>query len=108
MKTTSNKPDVKIFISCFLTSELRMHLNHSIGWKHASLTPDSLAKDAPYFQEVRFKGKDYFGFYINDNVYKIDDLDKLQSKIQLLLKQYCPDFKTENLEICIFSQVFVA
>ena len=104
---TANKEKIntKIFAACLITAEIRMHLNFSIDWKHASLSTSS---ESARFQEIRYHGKDFFGFYIDHKTYKINELDEIQSKVRNQLKTYCPKLETETLDICIFPQVFIA
>jgi hypothetical protein len=105
MPIAKNKISIRIFAACLITSEIRMHLNYSIEWKHSAF--DVLSASL-CFQEIRLHGKDYFGFYIEYKTYKISELDEIQNKIRDQLKAYCPKLDTETIDICIIPQVFVA
>lgn len=105
MATSSlNKITTRTFLGIFISSELRMHLNQSIAWKHAVITP--MQKKS--FKEVHCKGKDYIGFYLEKNMTTIQELESMQEELREQIKIYCPSLDVENQKICIFPQVFVA
>lgn len=92
----------KLFTGCLINSEIRMHLNSSIQWKHAVLSPGHEMK------EIHYQGKDYFGKYLVTSEIPMTDLANIQIGIKEQLKYYCPKLETDSLKICIFPQVFVA
>jgi hypothetical protein len=105
MTTTSlNKITTKTFLGIYISSEMRMHLNQSITWKHAVITP--LQKKS--FKEVHCQGKDYIGFYLEKNITTLQELTSAQEELKEQIKIYCPEIEVENQKICIFPQVFVA
>lgn len=101
---TLKSVSTRLFAGCFINSEIRMHLNQSIQWKHAILTPSA----DRILHEVHFHGKDYFGLYADCKKITIKDLTMIQQNIRQELKKYCPDLVVENIKICIFPQVFIA
>lgn len=98
-----NKISIKLFAGCDINSEIRMHLTHSIQWKHAALTS---SKEG--LQIACYKGKNYFGFYLEQKKLTLNELKEIQQTIRKELKIYCPDLEIENIKICIFPQVFIA
>ena len=100
-----SKISSKLFVGCQITSEVRMHLNQSIQWKHAGIISTN---SGVRLQQVHFHGKDYFGFYVADQMISLFALKELQQKIRQELKGYCPDLETETISVCVFPQVFVA
>lgn len=102
---TPNQLCTKIFIGCAISSEIRMHLNHSIEWKHAALISASTQEG---LQIVSSHGNDYLGFYSTQKHLTIKDLKETQETIIVQIKSYLPKLDTQNLKICIFPQVFVA
>lgn len=105
MTKTLNKISTRIFAGCSITSEIRMHLNYSIEWKHEALSSSTVSSR---FQEVRLHGKDYFGCYIEHKTYKTKELEEIQDIIRDQLKAFCPKLDTETIDIYIIPQVFVA
>lgn len=97
----SNKLESKLFLGCCLTSEMRMHLDKSIQWKHATIMAEGL-------QVVHYQGKDYLGLYLDAKKASLQELNALQKSIQVQLHMYCPKLETDHIEICIFPQVFLA
>lgn len=97
----STKIDSKLFIGCRISSEIRMHLNKSIQWKHATILAEGL-------KEVCYQDKEYLGFYLQSKKLTIKELGFFQQNIRQQLHIYCPALATEQLEIFIFPQVFLA
>lgn len=103
-KDNASKISTKLFAGCSINSEMRMHLNQSIQWKHATL----LSPSNRDLQEVHSQGKDFFGHYLESNKLTINELKTIQQYIITQLKIYCPTLETENIKICLFHQVFIA
>lgn len=103
--TETSKITTRLFAGCQITSEVRMHLNQSIQWKHAGIDAE-LGSDR--MQEVHYRDKDYFGFYYSGETIGCKDLNGLQHKIRGELKLYCPDLETDHCAVYIFPQFFVA
>lgn len=97
----SSKVTTRLFAGCCINSEIRMHLNQSIQWKHATILTEGL-------QETHYHSKDYLGLYLESKLLTTNDLNKIQQNIRDQLKIYCPSLETENITICIFPQVFIA
>lgn len=98
---TSDRLSTKLFAGFPLNSEIRMHLNQSIHWKHATLLTQGL-------QEIHYRGKEYLGHYLTTNKLTIKELELIQSSAKKQLNAYCPSLETENIVICIFPQVLIA
>lgn len=96
---------LKIFIGFAVTSELKMHLNHSIGWKHARMHALSTST---LFEEVHFHQKEFVGCYIENKPLTIEDLQLKANALRKELLEYCPSLDIFKSPICIFPQLFVA
>ena len=103
--TIENKISSKLFVGCQINSEVRMHLNQSIQWKHAGIISTN---SGVRLQQVHFHGKDYFGFYVADQKISTLDLKELQQRVRQELKGYCSDLETEILPVFVFPQIFIA
>lgn len=100
----TNSVTTRLFTGCHINSEIRMHLNQSIQWKHVILIPSSERN----LQEIHYRGKEYFGLYVESQKISLIDLTNIQQTIKDELKNYCPDFDPELIKVCIFPQVFIA
>ncbi|MBS4165906.1 Uncharacterized protein NEOC65_000981 [Neochlamydia sp. AcF65] len=96
--------NLKIFIGCLITSELRMHLNQSLLWKQNKIVPALNSA----LREIHFKDKDYIGIYSTTDKISLMDLKKIEKEILQLLATYCPLLLTEKIQTLIFSQVFIS
>lgn len=99
-----DKLTTRIFAGCDLNSEIRMHLNQSVAWKHATILT---ALTCNRLQEISYRGKNYLGFYLDHKI-TIKELIKVQQTIKQQLKSYCSGLEVENRAIYIFPQVFIA
>ncbi len=102
----SSKITTKIFVGCHITSELRMHLSKSKEWKQLSVVPIEARESK--IQEIHFKDKDYFGYYLIQDAIQISELQKIKTSIQLILKKYCPGYEISSLKVYALPQLFVA
>jgi len=96
---------LKYFVGCHIGSELKMHLNHSIKWKHANIL---INESTQHLQSVHYQGKDYIGSFLTGDKFTIEELKAYENKIQSLLGDYCPKYEIKNLQTLVFPQVFVA
>jgi hypothetical protein len=97
----SNSLFVKLFIGCLQTSELKMHLNKSKGWKEAKLLQSDMT-------EVQQDESLYMGYLLDTSSLSCQELRQLEKKIREQIQFYCPKINTEKLKICLFPQVFLA
>lgn len=93
---------LKIFVGFTLSSELKMHLNHSIAWKHAQIQKEQV------LEEVHFHHKVYIGSYLDDKPLTLNYIRQIEASLRQKLASYCPFAGVEQLPICIFPQVFIA
>ena len=105
IQSIQSRTMVKIFIGCFITAELRLHLNTSQQWKQASIIPFDPSTS---LQEVHYRDKNYLGQFLLKDQLTILELKDVESFIKNSIRSYCPDYLIDSLKICIFSQVFVA
>ncbi|KIC74290.1 hypothetical protein DB42_BH00240 [Neochlamydia sp. EPS4] len=96
--------NLKIFIGCLITSELRMHLNQSLLWKQNKIAPELNSA----LREIHFQDKDYIGIYPTTDKISLMALKEIEKEILQLLTTYCPLLPTEKIKILIFSQVFIS
>lgn len=99
---TQSALTLKIFVGFSLTSELKMHLYHSIAWKHAQIQKEQ------ELEEVHFHHKVFIGAYIDSKPLTINKLRQFETSLKEKLAAYCPSAGVEQLPICIFPQVFIA
>lgn len=104
-KGSNEKISIRLFVGCLITSELRMHLNQSIEWKHLNIINN---KDLKTLTEVPYKSKNYLGIYTDKLEMMLSDLKNTQASVEQLLKKICPQYPIENAGFVIFSQVFIA
>lgn len=102
----SEKITVKIFAGCLMPSDLRLHLSKSKEWQLISVIP--LESREIRLQEVHFQGKDYLGYYLEDDLIQIKDLQEIKTAIQLFLKRFCPEYQAVDLKVYVIPQIFVA
>lgn len=100
----TSKVSERLFLGCPLTSELRMHLNQSILWKHQKIAADPGLK----IQEVHYEGKDYLGIYLKLEKISLSDLEKQKLFLSEKIKEFCPKFSPEGLGFFVFFQVFIS
>lgn len=101
---TENKILVKMFVGCYLNSEIRMYLNESKTWKQAAILR---TKDKELI-EVHFQNKDYIGKYLESETINLDQLKKSEKEVRETLKRYVCDCDSDSLKICVFPQLFIA
>lgn len=107
MKTVvENKVKVKLFCGYQITSELRMYLNQSAKWKESQIHVHRTEEG--YLEEVHFQGKEYVGFYLNEDRTDLQHLRELHNNIKKRFEDFCPDLNIGHISFCIFPQVFVA
>ena len=94
-----NRLTVKLFIGFLLTSELRMHHKQSLKTKNVL---------AHGLDQVRYRSKEYLGFYLPHENIPLAELKKIQEEVQKRLSIQCPTLQKEYLNIFIFPQLFVA
>jgi hypothetical protein len=100
-----SKVTTKLFAGFRISSEIRMHLNQSIQWKHATLLTASM----PFsLQRIPYQGKEYLGFYLKSHRLTVKELREFQDMIKQEVNQYCPDLEVETMTVFIFPQVFIA
>ncbi|MEI8366311.1 MAG: hypothetical protein WCF65_07820 [Parachlamydiaceae bacterium] len=103
---------VRIFTGCLVTSEIKMHLNHSIKWKQTCIMPAE-SSQIPSLKIVYHEGKEYIGCFIdhtaeNAAITTTAEIAALGVQIKQLLAEYFPQYETKNVEMFVFPQVFVA
>lgn len=95
----------RLFVGCVITSELKMHLNKSIKWKHTNILASKSPTD---LRGIHHAGKDYIGLYSDQDKYTVAELKKLLDTIKQQLKIYCPEIDIEKVKSTVFPQVFIA
>ncbi|MEI8125974.1 MAG: hypothetical protein WCG42_09475 [Parachlamydiaceae bacterium] len=98
----ASKVSIKIFLGCLITSEINMHLTYSINWKLAKIEPSN------EMQLVNYQGKEYIGCFLETSSCTMAICKKMESMVKQRLHDYCPEFETENLNVTVFPQVFIA
>lgn len=100
-----NRIQVKIFIGCYVNSEIRMYLNESKEWKQNTILKDQ--KEGSLI-EVHFQNKDYIGYYLPSDCIKLSEIKGIETNIKSLLKRFLPENFVNFPKIYVFSQLFVA
>lgn len=94
----------KLFVGCIITSEVRMHLNQSVGWKTALIIPNGDFHD---LKEVHFQDKDYIGVFSPATNITLKELKEFEKIVSDKLLEYCPELSVNSVKFCVFPQVFV-
>lgn len=94
----------KIFAGYALNSETKMHLAKSFAWKQITILP---VDETQNLIEISHEGKNYLGCYLKKKP-TLDEIRKLEGFIAKQMKKYCPDLLTENFNVSIFAQIFLA
>lgn len=97
-----NRIDVKLFLGCLFTSEIRMYLFQNIAWKQAKITPE-----ANPLVEIRYEGKDYLGKYLPTRSLTLKQVQKADEEILDAIRTFCPQLNHEALKLFIFPQIFI-
>ena len=96
---------VRVFIGVAITSELKMHLNQSIAWKHAKIQSNRCISD---LEEVHHDQKDFIGTFVQNKTLTLGVLHKEAHLIRQKLADYCPSYEADKVPVFIFPQLFVA
>lgn len=98
-----HKVSIKLFLGVLITSELRMHLNSSVAWKHAAIDRQP---DAPI--ETQYQDHKYLGIHLECDAAPLKHFHELYSKIQDSIARYCPEFNNDQLKPYILPQIFIS
>lgn len=93
---------VKIFISILMTSEVKMHLNHSEHWQEDRL----LHKGE--LEEVVFQEKSYLGFFISSSPIEEKALNQAEQLLKDRLHLYCPKLNLDKHATYLFPHLFLS
>lgn len=98
------KISFKLFVGVMISSEIKMHLQQSKIWKQIEILPKK-----EELSIIHFRGKEYLGSYLSKGHFALPELEQFSLFIKTRFKDYCPNFPNiDQVEICFFSQVFVA
>lgn len=100
-----DKVFLKLFLGIPITSEVRMHLNHSIQWKEAQILKEF---NSDHLLEVPFQEENYVGKFMPANEASIAELHAQEKLIFEKLRFYCPLLKIEKFRVKIFTQQFIS
>lgn len=104
MKTAEKKILLKLFIGIPINSEIRMHLNQSIGWKEAQILKDF---DPDHLIEMPFQEESFIGKFLPKKEIKLSELRKYESEVRDRIHRYCPNLKQEKFKLHLLSQQFI-
>jgi hypothetical protein len=97
---------VKLFLGSPLTSELKMHLNHSDTWKQAVIMR---GHEKNLLQQTQYHKKTYMGLYADEEELTLQQIRMMQQLIYDKLHLYCPKIQgLEKMPLYLFPQLFVA
>jgi len=91
---------VRIFLGCIQTKEVKMHLNQSAKWKEAILLGQT------GLMENSWQEKDYIGLYI-PSLTTYAQLKEKEQEVKSQLQVYCPKINLDKHSVYIFSQLFI-
>lgn len=97
---------VRLFVGCSVSPEMRVNLQHSMGWKQAAILR-STEKDV--LIETHYQNKSYIGLYADDRFLTLHEVRRLQHIVREQINEYCPKLVgIDKLPIYVFPQIFVA
>lgn len=97
---------VRLFIGCAVSPELKVHLQHSMAWKQASILRST---EQDVLLETHFQNKSYLGLYADERFLTLHQVRQKQQKIRTQLYEYCPKLVgIDKIPIYVFPQIFVA
>lgn len=94
----------RLFAGFLLTSELKMYLNSSKGWKSVKFIPTDLSSE---LVETRYGEHYYIGLFLSEKQIALTSLKEYEQKITHQMQLYCPQIDSDHLKFCIFSQLFI-
>lgn len=96
---------VKLFLGCTCSSEIKLALSQSLEWAKSALSGNTELK----LELCHKEEKDYIGLFIAEQL-SLPEIRAHEERILARLKVLCPqlDLESERLAFCIFSQVFIA
>lgn len=93
---------LKLFAGFKVTSELRMHLNHSSLWKE-----NEILNKENSLKKVNFEDEEYLGLYLSVPFISLNEIAYLEDSLKQTLLEICPQYKQEKLILHLFSQPFI-
>jgi hypothetical protein len=91
----------RLFLGTPLTSEVRMHLAESSGWKERHLL------DAERLEEGRYEEETYLGSLLPHDSLSIEQLQKEEERVRDSLSRFCPQLDQGHLSFFLFPQIFL-
>ncbi|MBB65316.1 MAG: hypothetical protein CMO81_09655 [Waddliaceae bacterium] len=95
----------KIFIGVYLNSELNMHLRNSSTWQQVLILPN---QSEQALCKSTYQDREYLGFFIDHGEPTLDQIKEWEQSLRDSLKTHCPDLIPEQLDVKLFSQVFLS
>jgi len=92
---------VKLFAGCKVDPGLRYQLDRSSKWKNAQFQAHQELVVIPY------KGDEFIGTYINSIGISLEKLQLIEDEVRSKIKEYCPKYNDKQIQLQIFSQVFI-
>lgn len=92
--------EIRIFLGCRQTKELKMHLNQSSLWKEAKDLGSS------HLVEVCWKEHDYIGMHV-PSALPCKSIGEEESAIKSQLQLYCPKLILSKHPFYLFPQIFL-
>lgn len=102
---TGQRVQVKLFVGLLVSSEVRMHLNHSELWKQDQVVK---SEDGREMQVLRYQEKEYVGIMLNDRQLSLEALRTWEGEVRDALARYCPELGTEAMKVYVFPQLFLS
>ena len=99
---TENRIDVKLFIGCLLTSEIRLYLLQNIAWKQAKIDPSNHP-----LLEIQHEGKEYLGMYLPSRSASLKELKKIEEETLAAISSFCPQLNQGPVKLYVFPQLFI-
>jgi hypothetical protein len=92
----------KIFAGFQVKPDLKEKLDKSVVWKQSRI----VMGDGDLV-EVSKNGKNYLGLYMDEEAPSFKSLQQTEYRVKMMLQHYLPGTPTHDLQIEIFSKVFV-
>ena len=101
---TKTEVKVVLFFGFRLSTEWKARLKESVLFQQAQILR---AKGEYDLQIVRYEGKDYLGYYINDTEITVKKIKDLEFRAQERIEYFCPDIRTDTLTFILFPHMMV-
>ncbi|HRD56211.1 MAG TPA: hypothetical protein PLC42_07435 [Parachlamydiaceae bacterium] len=97
-----NKTEVKLFAGFFLKPELAAILQKSAEWKTSQVV-----KAENDLIEIKEGNKRYIGIYLKEKMPAFKTLQQTEKELKKMLLKIASDIATDELQLQVFSKLFV-